>query len=196
MAVHEVEMEEFVGLCSDSDAAAAVAATFAGSHYVNHAGEKDSRPYSALVRIAATSADALDQLAVVADVGLYRATTRVIKALPGTVATGPDRCIASFGLVRNPALTHEECDAHWCDTHAPLALQMHSAMCDYLQLSIAEVVHGLQLDGIALCAFESRDDVSKKFFNDDDAKAAIIADVVKFSDAGSSPARVVLQQTM
>lgn len=196
MAVHEVEMEELVGLCSDPEASAAVAVAFGGAHYVNHGGEKDTRPYSALVRIAATNADAVDELAAVADVGLYRTTTRVIKALAGTVAPGPDRCIASFGLVRNPDLTHEQCDAHWCDTHAPLALQMHSAMCDYLQLSIDEVVHGLDLDGIALCAFESRDDVSKKFFNDDAAKAAIIADVVKFSDAASSPARVVLQQTM
>lgn len=189
----EIQMDELVGLCSDAEAASAVASRFDGAHYINHPGEKDNRPYSAMVRIAAGSD--LDALAAVADVGLYRTTTRVIKALPDGVPLGEDRCIASFGLVRNPALTHAECDAHWRDTHGPLALQMHSAMCDYLQVSIDEVVHGLELDGIALCAFENRSDLSTKFFNDDDAKAAIIADVTKFSAAAASPARVILQQT-
>lgn len=189
----ENQMDELVGLCSDAEAAAAVASRFDGAHYVNHAGEKDSRPYSALVRVAAGSD--LDALAAVADVGLYRTTTRVIKALPDTVPMGAERCIASFGLVRNPDLSHAECDAHWRETHAPLALQMHSAMCDYLQVSIDEVLHGIELDGIALCAFENRSDLSAKFFNDDDAKAAIIADVSKFSAPRASPARVVLQQT-
>lgn len=196
MAENRVDpLDEIVGLCSDAQAAAAAASKFGGVHYANHAGEKDSRPYSALVRIP-SSADKLEQLAPIADVGLYRTTTRTIKALPDSIALGPDRCIASFGLVRNPALTHAECDAHWRDTHGPLALQMHSAMCDYLQISIDQVVHGLELDGIALCAFENRSDLSAKFFNDDDAKAAIIADVTKFSAAAASPPRVVLQQTM
>lgn len=184
---------ELVGLCSDVEAAAAVASRFGGAQYVSHAGEKDNRPYSALVRIAAES-DGADELAAVADVGFYRTTTRTIKALSETTPLGPERCIASFGLVRNPALSHDECDTHWRDTHGPLALQMHSAMCDYVQISIDEVIHGLELDGVAMCAFENRSDLSTKFFNDDDAKAAIIADVTTFSAAAASPARVVLQQ--
>lgn len=190
----ESQMHELVGLCSDVEAAAAVADRFGGAHYASHPGEKDTRPYSSLVRIAASSEGA-DELQAVADVGFYRTTTRVIKALPATVEMGGERCIASFGLVRNPALTHAECDAHWRDTHGPLALRMHLAMCDYLQVSIDEVLHGIELDGIAMCAFENRSDLSSKFFNDDDAKAAIIADVATFSAPRASPARVILQQT-
>jgi hypothetical protein len=45
-----------------------------------------------------------------------------------------------------------------------------------------------------MCAFSNRSDLSTKFFNDDDAKRAIIKDVSIFSDAAASPPRVVLQQ--
>jgi hypothetical protein len=107
-----------------------------------------------------------------------------------------ERSIATFGLVRNPAMTHRQCDDHWRDVHGPLALRMHLAMCDYSQLAVIDTLHGQPLDGIAMCAFSTRDDLSSKFFNDDDAKAAIIADVGTFSDAKASPARVVLQQVI
>ena len=71
---------------------------------------------------------------------------------------------------------------------------MHLAMCDYSQLAVVDTIHGQALDGIAMCAFSTRSDLSEKFFNDDDAKRAIIKDVNTFSDAAGSPPRVVLQQ--
>jgi len=182
-------MLELVGLGTDVEAAEQLAMRLGGHAYRNHATEKDSRPYSALVRVAT---DDIEAVRAVSDVALYVCFSRVIKA-PSQPAT-PERSIATFGLVRNPAMTHRQCDDHWRDTHGPLAIKMHAAMCDYEQLSVVETLHGQPLDGIAMCAFETREDLSNKFFNDDDARAAIVADVQTFSDPANSPPRVVLQQ--
>ena len=182
-------MLELVGLSTDVDAAQAVAARHGGLMYRNHASEKDTRPYSAMVRVAT---DDIEAVRAVSDVGLYVCFSRIIKQLQGDMPA--ERSIATFGLVRNPELTHRQCDDHWRDNHGPLALEMHRAMCDYTQLSVVETLHGQPLDGIAMCAFSTREDLSTKFFNDDDAKAAIIADVAIFSDPKASPPRVVLQE--
>jgi len=184
-------MLELVGWGSNASAATDLAQRVGGIAYQNHASEKDSRPYSAMVRVAT---DDIEAVRSVSDVGLYVCFSRVIKQ--PTKEPTSERSIATFGLVRNPAMTHRECDDHWRDNHGPLALKMHLAMCDYSQLAVVETLHGQPLDGIAMCAFSNRSDLSTKFFNDDDAKAAIIADVTKFSDAAASPPRVVLQQVV
>lgn len=182
-------MLELVGFGSDSAAAAELATRLGGMAYANHPTERDSRPYSSMIRVATDDVEAVRS---VSDVGMYVCFSRVIKA---PVAEPTDeRSIATFGLVRNKAMTHRECDDHWRDNHGPLALQMHLAMCDYSQLAVVQTIHGQELDGIAMCAFSTRSDLSTKFFNDDDAKAAIIKDVSIFSDAAGSPPRVVLQQ--
>ena len=58
-----------------------------------------------------------------------------------------------------PNLTHEESDAHWRDKHAPLALEIHEAMSHYMQLSVLHCFKGTELDGIALCGFDSLEDL-------------------------------------
>lgn len=184
-------MLELVGWGKDADAATEVADRLGGQVYRNHPTERDGRPYTTMLRVAT---DEIEAVRAVSDVGLYVCFTRVIKA-PVAEPTN-ERSIGVFGLVRNPAMTHRECDDHWRDTHGPLALQMHQAMCDYTQLSVVDTVHGKPLDGIAMCAFSTRDDLSTKFFNDDAAKAAILADVTTFSDAGASTPRVVMQQVV
>ena len=184
-------MLELVGWGSNPDAAVAVAERMGGIAYRSHASEGDDAYYSAMVRVAT---DDIEAVQAVSDIGLYVCFSRQIKA-PVEAPTS-ERSIATFGLVRNPAMTHRQCDDHWRDTHGPLALEMHSAMCDYSQLAVVDTLHGQPLDGIAMCAFSNRQDLSTKFFNDDDAKRAIIADVSTFSDAAGSPPRVVLQQVM
>ena len=184
-------MLELVGFGTDADAAAQVASQLGGMAYRNHASERDTRLYSSMIRVAT---DEVEAVRAVSDVGMYVCFSRVIKA-PVTEPTD-ERSIATFGLVRNPAMTHRECDDHWRDNHGPLALQMHLAMCDYSQLAVVDTIHGQELDGIAMCAFGNRSDLSEKFFNDDDAKKAIIKDVSIFSDAAGSPPRVVLQQVI
>ncbi len=180
-------MLELVALTSDAEAAARLAAELGATSYRNHAEESDRRPYSGMIRAAT---DRIGPLREVADVGLFTAFARQIKAPTGPPP--PERAVASFGLVAHPDLGHDRADGHWRDVHGPLALRCHAAMCDYTQLSIVGVHHGLQLDGIALCAFDSRQDLRERFFNDDQARAEIEADVATFADARHSPRRVVL----
>lgn len=182
-------MLELVGLGTDQQAGAAVAADLGGTFYVNHPGEKDTRPYSFLLR---TSTDRLEPLAEAADVGLYVVFARTIKPRPDPPP--PDRVIGTFGMISHPDLGHRRSDDHWRDVHAPLALASHRAMCDYTQLSVVATLSGMPLDGIAMCAFATREDLSTKFFNDDAARAAVEADVTSFADVRASPRRVVLVQ--
>lgn len=180
---------ELVGLCSDSQATVTLANRLGGIAYVNHAGESDKRPYSGVLRVAT---DDIEAVGAIADVGLYVSFERVIKPLPHTPSA--DRVIGAFGMVGHPTMTHRESDDHWREKHAPLALKSHLAMCDYTQLSFVHTISGVALDGLAMCAFDNRTDLSEKFFNDDQAKADIIADVSTFADTSASLRRVVLQQ--
>lgn len=182
-------MLELVGLGSDQSSAAAAAAASGGVVYINHPEESDKRPYSTLIRASTYEIEAIQ---AASDIALYVCYARTIKPLPDPPS--PDRVIGTFPLVAHPDMGHRRADDHWRDTHAPLALLSHSAMCDYTQLSIVATLSGRELDGIALCAFESRDDLRTKFFNDDDARAAIEVDVNKFADVRHSPRRVVMTQ--
>jgi hypothetical protein len=182
-------MLELVGFGSDSAGVENLASRLGGMAYANHVTERDERPYSSMIRVATDDVEAVRS---VSDVGMYVCFSRVIK--PPAAEPTAERSIATFGLVRNAAMTHRECDDHWRDTHGPLALQMHRAMCDYSQLAVVDTIHGQELDGIAMCAFSTRRDLSTKFFNDDAAKRAIVKDVTTFSDTAGSPPRVVLQQ--
>ncbi len=182
-------MLELVALGTDRDAAVAAASELGGRVYVRHETEQGDRPYDTLVRVVTDRPDAVAPAAAVA---LHVVFARVIKAPAG--AHPPRRAIGSFPLRHHPDLNHRQADDHWRDTHAPLALTHHAAMCDYEQLSIVHTVHGPELDGIALCAFADRDDLRHRFFNDDEARAAIEADVAAFADVRRSPRRVVLSE--
>jgi len=180
-------MLELVALTTDVEGAAEAAREVDGTWYRAHDGERQGGPYTAMIRAAT---DRPEPLLEVADVGLYTCFARTIKAPGGPPAA--ERVVASFGLVHHPDLTHRQADDHWRDRHGPLALRCHAAMCDYTQLSVVARLSGLELDGIALCAFDSRQDLRERFFNDDAARAEIIADVASFADASASPRRVVL----
>ena len=90
-----------------------------------------------------------------------------------------------FGIWRNPALSHEEFDAYWRDVHAPLALEHHVAMWDYVQCSFrrALVPHATDYDGVAICQFPSLEDLEQRFFAGPESERAIAEHVVKFGDA-------------
>lgn len=185
-------MIELVGWGTDPEQMVELANTLDGRAYRAHESEGDHAPYTAMLRV---STDDIEAVRAVSNVALYACFDRVIKPLASEPASSvTDRSIATFGLVRKPNLTHRECDDYWRDVHAPLALEMHAAMCDYTQLSVLHTFHGQPLDGIAMCAFASRHDLSTRFFNDDAAKAAILTDVMNFSDPAASPARVVLTE--
>ncbi|MEM8924594.1 MAG: EthD domain-containing protein [Actinomycetota bacterium] len=182
-------MLEFVALGTRPDAANDVADQLGGSLYVHEGDPDEKRPYTTLLRAVTDSPEAL---APAADVALHLAFARPIKAPAGPPSA--ERLIASFPLRRHPDLSHRQADDHWRDTHAPLALTHHSAMCDYTQLSIAHTIDGRELDGIAMCAFDNADDLHTRFYNDEAAEQAIVADVTTFADVRRSPRRVVLRQ--
>ena len=182
-------MLELVALGSDPDAARAAAAATGGRFYVNHPGENAQRPYSTLLRAVT---DDLDILAAAADVALYVCFPREIKMESDDPS--PKRVIASFAMIRHPDLSHSQSDGHWRDDHGPLALKSHSAMCGYTQLSFLTTLSGMPLDGIAMCAFDTRSDLSARFFDDDKAEQVIAEDVAKFADTRRSPRRVVLTE--
>ena len=189
-----------LGMCSSDDGAAAyvdsaAAAGRDGSAWTAHATERDSAPYRSMFAVATEDIGAATQAAEVALHLMFRRVIKEPDAANADAMANPDRVIASFGMVRHPDLDHVDSDAHWRDRHGPLALRSHLAMCDYEQFSILTTLHGTPLDGVAMCAFPDRGTLSTDFFNDDEAKAAIIADVASFADTRASLPRVVLSQT-
>lgn len=182
-------MLELVALGTDQESLRAAAEATGGAAYVSHPRQSDNIPYSTMLRVAT---DEIEAVRDAADVALHVCFARAIK--DERDPHPPERVIGSFPLVAHPDLTHRQADDHWRDIHGPLALRSHSAMCDYTQLSVVATISGPELDGIALCAFETRDDLSNKFFDDDDARAAIEADVSSFANTRHSPRRVILTQ--
>jgi len=182
-------MLHLLGLCSIATAATELAERFDGRAWRAHEREKPTAPYHGMVEVAT---DDIEAVQAAADIGLYVSFARTIKE--ATAAPAQGRVIASFAMVRHPDLTHRQADDHWRDTHGPVALRSHLAMCDYQQLSILSTLAGPELDGMAMCAFDSRTDLSERFFNDDQAKADVIADVAQFAHPRASMARVVLEQ--
>ena len=103
--------------------------------------------------------------------------------------------IGVFGMVKHPNLTHEESDAHWRDKHAPLALEIHTAMSHYMTLRVLHCFKGNELDGIALCGFYSMEDLKERFYNAKEGERRIFEDVSTFADARNSPRRVIVKET-
>jgi len=181
-------MLTLLGLATDPAAAESFSATGAGRCWVTHDCETGTPPYRAVFAVAT---DQVESARVVADVALHVAYCRMIS--PATEPTA-DRVIASFGLIHHPDLDHRAADDHWRDVHAPLALVHHAAMCDYEQLSVVATLAGEPLDGLAMCGFLSRSELSERFFNDDASRERILADVRTFADMTTSWPRVVLRQ--
>jgi uncharacterized protein (TIGR02118 family) len=135
-------------------------------------------------------------LTAAADVGLYRVHVRPMRHQRRFWAAGEPTpgVTAAFGMLRRPDLTHEQSDAHWRDTHAPLALRHHPGMWHYHQVSIDEVLDGRFFDGIAMCAFASHQELSERFFGGPEDREVIWADVAKFADMERSPRRVKMTE--
>lgn len=176
----------FAALGTLGSAAVDVARETGGTAFVAIEGERNP---------AFTSIIVTDDPAALADtayVGLYAVTVRRMRHQrrfwpPDTVTPG---VTAAYAMVRRPDLDHHTADTHWRDVHAPLALRHHPGMWHYHQISINDVLAGPAFDGLALCAFASAQEMSERFFGDDEDRAIISADVARFSDLVASPRRV------
>lgn len=187
-------MQELIGIGNDLDAAEAVASSLGGISYLGDPDEGRELPFRALVRVMT---DNLDAVAPAAALGLYVGFCRTIRERPEPVVAGQASTgvTAIFPMLHHPDLDHRRSDDHWRDTHAPLALRHHPGMWDYSQLSVVHTIHGPELDGFALCAFASLDDMKHRFFGDDHDREVIYADVASFANP-KSPRRVVATETI
>ena len=185
---HQPQMQ-FVVTGNDPDAAIAVATATGGTAYVDQRPAGDS-VFRTLVR---ATTDNPELLGPAAGVGRYVIVARTMRARPHHLCAGAPRpgVVALFPMVRRPDLAHRDSDAHWRDTHAPLALRHHIGMAHYLQLSVVHTLAGFPYDGFALCGFGSDADLKERFFDGPEGREAITADVAKFADTQNSPRRLL-----
>lgn len=96
---------------------------------------------------------------------------------------------------RAEALTHEQFVRHWTEQHAPLARAHHLGLWNYTQNVVrrAYTPGGNPIDGIAELQFRSREDFETKFYDSDEGKAAIRADVKRFIAGPSSEAALMVE---
>jgi uncharacterized protein (TIGR02118 family) len=85
-------------------------------------------------------------------------------------------------MQRAEGITHEQFARHWTENHTPLAMRHHVGLWNYTQHVVrrAYTPGGSPIDGIAELHFETNDDLVYRFFDSDEGRAAILADVRKF----------------
>jgi uncharacterized protein (TIGR02118 family) len=107
----------------------------------------------------------------------HRQKSRARAWRPGTPSPGVKTI---FGVVRK-APQADEFRTAWLDGHVPLALRHHVGMCAYETDVIREVpADALALDGFSQLHFPSERDFSERFYDDDEGRAEIEADVAGF----------------
>jgi uncharacterized protein (TIGR02118 family) len=83
---------------------------------------------------------------------------------------------------RADAITHEQFARHWTENHTPLAIRHHVGLWNYTQSVVrrAFTPGGTAIDGVAELHFRTQDDFVYRFFDSDDGRAVILADVARF----------------
>ena len=99
--------------------------------------------------------------------------------------------VGIFPLVAKAEIGPEAADRHWLEQHAPIALQVHTAITHYYQLTVMHKFSGEDWDGLALCCFANEDDLRNKFYSSAKGKQQVSQDIAKFADTKRSPRRVV-----
>jgi len=147
-------------------------------------------PFSALVLGTSTTLMDLKQRT---DVGLYLVNERAVLNQPLSVLN-QDMLPASVGIfpmVANAKIGAKASDRHWREQHAPIALEVHTAMTHYYQLAVMHRFSGADWNGLALCCFANEDDLRNKFYDSSEGKRRVAEDIAKFADTKNSPRRVV-----
>jgi hypothetical protein len=52
---------------------------------------------------------------------------------------------------------------------------------------VVQRISGPQIDGFALCGYDSQDELRNRFFSEPDSREVITADVARFADPKRSP---------
>jgi uncharacterized protein (TIGR02118 family) len=156
-------------------------------------------PCDALIRLGLERAHDLDdvparhELYVVArQVDVFRVDPYVVIAEDRTWPDGeyaPGVKYVSF-VHRADELSHEQFARHWREIHAPLARAHHVGLSGYTQNLVrrAFTPGRAEVDGIAELRFRTRADFEDRFYDSEDGKAVIRADVRQFiGRSGISP---------
>lgn len=183
------------GAFSDPEHAKEVAMELGGTLILDPRPETSHLPFAALVW---AGTDRPARISGPADVAAWIVCERTIRPRPDVAPVGTTQpgVIGVFPLVANPKLGHDAADAHWRDNHAPLALEIHLVMSHYRQLCVISHLHGLELDGIALCGTDTVEDLRDRFFKDADGRRAILNDIAHFADTERSPRRLIATETV
>jgi len=97
--------------------------------------------------------------------------------LDGPDLDGP-KLLFFFGGRRS--LSHDEVIAHWRHVHGPLALHHHVGMSRYVQHEVLEGSDD-RVDAIAELHFANAQDLAERFYDSDDGRRAIAADIASFA---------------
>lgn len=83
---------------------------------------------------------------------------------------------------RAESLSHEQFVRHWTENHTPLARRHHIGLWNYTQNVVRRTLTpgGDAIDGVAELHFRTRDDFENKFFDSDEGRDVILADVKRF----------------
>jgi uncharacterized protein (TIGR02118 family) len=145
----------------------------------------------ALVALGLTRAHDLDDVpardllhAVARRVEVWRVDTRTPLEWDRDWPDGefaPGVKMVSF-MQRADGLTHEQFARHWTEQHAPLAMRHHIGLWNYTQHVVrrAYAPGGQAIDGVAELHFRTRGDLEDRFFDSDEGRAVILADVRRF----------------
>ena len=146
-------------------------------------------PFGALVL---GDSESLMDLKQRTDVGLYLVNERAILNQPlSTLSRDTLPVIAGiFPMVANQILTPKQRTPIGA-SNAPIALDVHTAMTHYYQLSVLHRFSGEDWNGLALCCFANEDDLRNKFYGSPEGARRVATDVAKFADTKNSPRRVV-----
>jgi uncharacterized protein (TIGR02118 family) len=156
-------------------------------------------PCDALIELGLTRAQDLDDLpsrhelyAIAREVNVFRVDPNYVVTWERTWPDGeyaPGVKYVSF-VRRAEALSHQQFARHWAEVHAPIALEHHVGLADYTQNVVRATYTpgGAGIDGVAELRFRTRADFADRFYDSDEGKAIIRADVKTFiGRSGISP---------
>jgi uncharacterized protein (TIGR02118 family) len=156
-------------------------------------------PCDVLIHLGLTRAQDLDDVPARHELYVVARQVEVFRVDPFRVITedrtwpdgtdAPGIKYVSFVRRADP-LTHEQFVRHWAEVHAPLARAHHIGLAGYTQNVVrrAYTPGSPDIDGIAELRFRTRADFEERFYDSEEGKAAIRADVKQFiGRSGISP---------
>ncbi len=101
-------------------------------------------------------------------------------------------------MQRAEALSHEQFVRYWTERHTPLAVERHVGLWRYVQHVVrrAYTPGGRAIDGIAELHFRTREDFEQRFFDSDEGRRLIMADVTRFMRRDWSQAALMTEHVL